>query len=221
MKLKEYLEKNNMSETEFAVKSRCSVSTICNIIKAKHYPRMEIRERISTASSGQVFDFDPVNRNPISRKPYQFSCFVPADLLTTAEAAEIAKVQIAAIYSAVAKGKLKAIRMSGDKRMFIHKEELERYRLWKYSRVEIDRSIDTAHAQYTVSQVSILLSDELKIHISTGLIHRYIRRGILPADKRKKIYIIKHADMMRVKDMFLDEIEYRRSMRQDNFGTRS
>jgi excisionase family DNA binding protein len=114
------------------------------------------------------------------------------DYLSMGEACRYIHVGRAAIYAALKKGRLHAIKI-GYYYAFA-REELDRYRLNKYNRDERrmngERIFDVQRGTFSVHQASKILSDELKVAYNMQRLYHLIRTGQLKVTKCGATFVI-------------------------------
>ena len=114
------------------------------------------------------------------------------------EVTRYAKVTRAAIYAAMKKGRLKAIKVGMHYK--ISKAELDRYRMHKFSREERtvngERIFDVERGTFSVYQVSKILSQELNRPCNTQRLYYLIRTGQLKTSRCGKTFVILREDLV-------------------------
>lgn len=116
--------------------------------------------------------------------------------LTLTEAAEYNRVSRQGVLMAVKKGRIKAGKIKG--RWSIAVSELDNYRLTKYDRskrkFEGEQIYDIEKGFFSVRQVSISLSNELKTTITMQMVYYMIHSGKLKSYKKGAAWVIKRED---------------------------
>jgi len=122
----------------------------------------------------------------------------PDDLLSMPEITAYAKIGRAAVYTAIKKGRLTAVKDGYYWK--VYRSEMDRYRLSKYNRDEREingkKIFCVEQGTFSVHQVSKIVSNELKIAYSVQRIYHLIRSGQLLASKVGSTYVILRDDLI-------------------------
>lgn len=119
----------------------------------------------------------------------------PDDLLSMPEIIAYAKIGRAAVYTAINKGRLKAVKVGYY--WMVSRSEIDRYRMSKYNRDEREingkKIFSVEEGTFSVSQAAKIISDELKMAYSTQRLYHLIRSGQLRAGRVGATFVI-HRD---------------------------
>ena len=120
------------------------------------------------------------------------------DLISMNEAAEISHVGSQAIYVAIQKNKLKAVKKDGH--WMISKKDLEDYRVNKFSRENRRFNgqpvYDLENGPFSILYVSKVLSTALKRHFPPHRLYHLLRTGQLKGYKLGSAWAIAKEDAM-------------------------
>lgn len=118
------------------------------------------------------------------------------EYITIKQAADIAHVTTQAIYTAIRKGALSAIKRCN--RWVMTGSSLEDYRLNKYNRDKRKFNgqfvFNIEKGLFSVSQISKIMSNELSRHFSVQHVYYLIRSGALKASRMGAAWVINRED---------------------------
>ncbi len=118
------------------------------------------------------------------------------EFLTLIEAAHYIHVGRQAIYEAIRKNNIHAVKK--DRRWVVTRQELDRYVENKYNsanrKFNGQKIFDLERGYYSVLQVSKIISEIIKIPYHTSRIYYLLRHGMLPGYKMGSQWVIKRED---------------------------
>lgn len=127
-------------------------------------------------------------------------------IVSITEAAELNKVTRQAIYVAIKLNKLKATKETT--RWTINLDDLENYRMQKYSRTKSlyqgELLFDNAKGFFSINQVAKMLD------VPTQKIYYAARIGLLKSERRGAAWVIKSEDVNEYREKFAQKKPYRR-----------
>lgn len=127
--------------------------------------------------------------------------------MSLSEVARYTNVTRQAIYVAVKKKKLSAVKVSGRYRIF--KKDVERYQLNKYNRdlrmEDGELIFDTQKGFFSIRQVCQMISSEMDRSYSVQHLYHLVRSGQLKAFKRGYAWVVRLED---VRQLALKELGY-------------
>jgi excisionase family DNA binding protein len=122
----------------------------------------------------------------------------PQELLSMPEIIAYAKIGRAAVYTAIKKGRLTAIKVRGHYK--VSRSEIDRYRLSKYNRDEREingrKLFCVEEGTFSVHQVAKIVSNELKIAYSMQRVYHLIRTGQLRASRVGRTFVVMRDDLI-------------------------
>ncbi len=120
------------------------------------------------------------------------------ELLSMPQIIAYAKIGRAAVYTAIKKGRLNAVKDGYYWK--VYRSEIDRYRLSKYNRDEREingkKIFCVEEGTFSVPQVARIISDELKIAYSIQRVYHLIRSGQLRASRTGTTIVIKREDLI-------------------------
>ncbi len=121
---------------------------------------------------------------------------IPEGYYSLKETAEYGHVTRQAIFVAIYKDKLKAIKIGRHR--YIKREDYDAYRLNKYNReervVDGERVFDFEKGEYSVQQISKIYSHSTGRFYGTQRIYYLIHSGQLKAFRKGKTWVVKKED---------------------------
>lgn len=137
-----------------------------------------------------------------------------ADIISITEAARRNKVTRQAIYVAIKKGHLKALKDDRDKRWKIHVNDLESYANQKYSR---KKSLHNGELVFNPDEGAYSVNDVAKmLGVPPQKVYYATRIGLLKAHRKGAAWVVNIEDLKAYAEQFLNMKEL--SITQGNVG---
>lgn len=107
--------------------------------------------------------------------------------LTIEEAVKEMHISVEAIYQAIKKNRLKAVK--GGKRWYLTEKDIEDYQLSKFNR-DLQPIFSIEEGRYSTGQAAKILTDLIKRPFSADCVRDKFRRGEIKAEKKGSAWVV-------------------------------
>lgn len=189
MKLKDYLDNNNITVASFARRCDCQSISIWNIIRKGSRPRPKLAKKIEEVTNGAITAEELRANKPLEGAFYEK--YLPLKAI-----AEYGHVKTGSITTAIKHKKLKGHYRNG--RWYVSKEDYDQYRLNRHSKLHAKHDgkkiFDMRKGHLSVEHVAKACCIALGNDFSNRRILYYIKTGHLRAEKKGTVWVIDRND---------------------------